>query len=310
MDRDAFLKRRSAARGFTLPELLGVMALLAVLAAILFPMFQGMHPLPNGAVRDGSGKPLPGAVLCFRDPSGRVAATVTADDYGSFRQKGLDGLSHDPVDGFGLSYATRRTGAGTLYVFTPLGAHIATFRDAAGKPVPDLTVSLTSARYAWQRGLDGPFGAVSDKDGTIRVPNVPVGGRFVFHSQDPDYVVERTQATVDGNTVRYAVTVTTPGTITGCLRDEDGNPLRGYKAFATVSPDLDHFDRWYADSLVTGANGRFRITNLRPRVYYVSVAPARGYHAAAPAKRVSLGPGQTSEVALRADTMDQTPDDH
>ncbi len=310
MDRDAFLKRRSAARGFTLPELLGVMALLAVLAAILFPMFQGMHPLPNGAVRDGSGKPLPGAVLCFRDPSGRVAATVTADDYGSFRQKGLDGLSHDPVDGFGLSYATRRTGAGTLYVFTPLGTHIATFRDEAGQPIPGLALTYGPDRQTWRHGYREPFQSVTGESGVVRIEQAPAGARFEFQSRDPRRIVERFQATVDGNTVRYAVTVTTPGTITGCLRDEDGNPLPGYKAFATVSPDLDHFDRWYADSLVTGANGRFRITNLRPRVYYVSVAPARGYHAAAPAKRVSLGPGQTSEVALRADTMDQTPDDH
>lgn len=287
--------------------LLGIIAVFVVLAAVLFPVYQGMRSPPNGAVQDGAGKPLPGAVLRFRDSAGRVIATITADGNGSFRRDGLDSLSHDAVDGFGLTHMRRRTGAGTLYIFTPFGTHIATFRDNSGKVLPGLAVFLMPNYYAWHRGYDEPFKSVSNKSGAVQVPNIPIGGRFGFQSQDPNYVIERTQVTVDGNTVRYAVTVTAPGTITGCLRGEDGQPLRGYKAFATVSPDLNHFDRWYADYLVTGPTGRFRITNLRPRVYYISVAPARGYHALLPARRVTLAPGQTAEVSLRADAMDQTP---
>ena len=304
------LKRRGRAGGFTLTELLGVLAIMALLAAVLFPVYQGMRPLPNGAVQDGSGKPIPGAVLRFRDPTGRVVATITADDYGWFRRDGLDALSKNAVVGFGLTRVRRRTGAGTLYTFSPLGTHIATFRDASGNLIAGLAVSAGPDMHTWQWPFHEPFDAASDNKGTIQVANTPIGGRFGFLSQDPNHVIERVQTAIDGDTIRYAVTVTTPGTITGCLRNEGGRPLRGYKAFATVSPDMDHFDRWYADYLVTGVNGRFRISNLRARVYYISVAPARGYHALIPARRVPLAPGQTADVSLRADATDQTPHAH
>jgi len=299
------LKRRIPVWGFSLIELLSVLAILAVLIAVLFPLFQQPHSSPNGVVQDGSGKPLPGAVLRFRDPSGRVVATVAADGYGSFQQHSLDALSKNAVDGFGLSFYTHRTGSSDLYVFTPLGMHTATFRDEAGKPVPGLAVSFGPDHKTWRlQNYREPFDAISDAKGVVQITDTPLGKRFEFQSRSPHYIVQRFQRTVDGSTIRYTVTVTTPGTITGCLRGEDGQPLRGYKAFATVSPDLNHFDRWYADYLVTGPTGRFRITNLRPRLYYVSVAPARGYHALLPARRVTLAPGRTAEVSLRADDAD------
>lgn len=308
MGRHEVPKRRSPTGGFTLTELLGVLAILALLVAVLFPVFQRIRPLPDGAVQDGSGKSLPGAMLRFRDPAGHVVATITADKNGDFRRDGLDSLSRNAVDGFGMSFSTHRTGSSDLYIFTPLGTHVATFRDEAGKPIPRLAVSFGPDHRTWQlKGYREPFEQVSDNSGTIQINKTPIGRRFEFQSRNPGYIVKRFQATVDGNTIRYAVTVTTPGTITGCLRDGNGRPLRGYKAFATVSPDLNHFDRWYADYLVTGPTGRFRITNLRPRVYYVSVAPARGYHALVPARRITLAPGQTAEVSLRADVLDQTP---
>ena len=208
MGRKNVSEKHTHTSGVSVAELLGVLAILTVLAAIFFPVYQGINPLPNGAVQDGSGKPLPGAVLRFRDPSGRIVAAITSDDYGSFRQHGLSDLSKDTVDGFGLMRARRRTGAGSLYTFSPLGTHRATFRDASGNLIAGLAVSVDPDTHAWQWPFHKPFESISDSKGTIQVTNTPIGGRFGFLSQDPNYVIGRVQTTVDGNTVRYSVLVT------------------------------------------------------------------------------------------------------
>jgi len=208
MGRKNVSEKHTHTSGVSVAELLGVLAILTILAAIFFPVYQGINPLPNGAVQDGSGKPLPGAVLRFRDPSGRIVAAITSDDYGSFRQHGLSDLSKDTVDGFGLMRARRRTGAGSLYTFSPLGTHRATFRDASGNLIAGLAVSVDPDTHAWQWPFHKPFESISDSKGTIQVTNTPIGGRFGFLSQDPNYVIGRVQTTVDGNTVRYSVLVT------------------------------------------------------------------------------------------------------
>ena len=208
MGRKNVSEKHTHTSGVSVAELLGVLAILTILAAIFFPVYQGINPLPNGAVQDGSGKPLPGAVLRFRDPSGRIVAAITSDDYGSFRQHGLSDLSKDTVDGFGLMRARRRTGAGSLYTFSPLGTHRATFRDASGNLIAGLAVSVGPDTHARQWPFHKPFESISDSKGTIQVTNTPIGGRFGFLSQDPNYVIGRVQTTVDGNTVRYSVLVT------------------------------------------------------------------------------------------------------
>ncbi len=310
MDLHDVPKRRNIVRGLTLTEMLAALVMPVIFAAIFHPVFQPTRSAPNGAVRNSSGKPIPGAILRFRDPLGRVVATITADRNGEFQRNSLDDLSRNTVDGFTQSYSTHRSGGSDLYVFTPLETRTATFCDGLGKPVPSLAVSFGPDHSNWQHHEREPFEQVSDSKGTIQMSQNLVGTRFEFQSRDPSYIVERFQQTDDGKTIHYAVTVTAPGTITGCLRGEDGLPLPGYKAFATISPDLDRFDRWYAEYLGTGPTGRFCITGLRPRVYYVSVAPARGSHAVAPAQRITLASGQTAEVSLRMNTTGQTPNAH
>ena len=296
--------RRRSFAGVTLTELLSVLAILAFLVVVLFPVFQH-RSRPLGAVRDSSGKPIAGATLHFRDQTGRVVATITSDGNGGFRRDGLDSLSHDAVDGFEPSYITHRSGYSDVYVFTPIAAQIAAFRDEAGKPVSGLDVALGPDHHTWQHDAPEPFEQVTDKNGILHIGHARNGGRFEFQSRNPRYIVERFPVTDEGFTIRYAVTVAAPATITGCLRDEVGRPLQGYKAFATISPDTERFDRWYADNPLTGPTGRFRITSLRPRTYYVSAAPAEGYHAVAPAQCVTVAGGRNTEVSLRADPVDQ-----
>ena len=296
--------RRTVA-GVTLPELLAVLAIIAVMVAILFPVFQKVRLPPNGSVRDSRGRPIPGAVLRFQDASGRVVATVTADAAGSFSAKRLDLLSKNAVAGFGLTRVNHRTGSDDLYTFTPLGMQTVTCRDESGKPVAGLAVSFAPALFTWDRYPLGPaFQPTTDRAGTARLTNVPSGARLLIQSKNPGYVVEKVQTSVNGNTIRYAVTVSSPATITGHVLSPTGKPLRGYKPFASIGPDIEHHDRYYARWLVTGAAGKFDIYGLPPGTYYVRAATAGGVQAVTPVQRVTVHSGQTATVNVRAsDTL-------
>lgn len=287
--------------GFSLMELVAVLAIIAVMVAILFPVFQKVRSGPNGAVRDSLGRPIPGAVLRFRDSSGRLVLSITTDDYGSFRVKGLNALSQDPVDGFGLTRVQRRSGSSDLYTYTPLGAQIATFQDEAGKPVASLAVNLLPAPRTWQHyPLEASFQPKTDKAGTVKLTNVPSGARLLIQSNDQGYVVEKVQISVSGNTIRYTVAVSSPATITGRVLSPSGRPLRGYKSFASLGPDFEHHDRYYARWLLTGKEGRYDIHGLPPGTYYVRAALAHGVQSVTPVKRVVVRSGQTAQVSLRA----------
>lgn len=307
MERHDAPMRHNVAHGLTLTEMLAILVMLIIFAAVLSPLLRHTRSAPSGVVRNSSGRPIPGAILRFRDPSGRVAAIISTNEEGKFERSDLDRLSRNAVDGFELSDFIHRSGNSDLYVFTRLETKTANFREESGKPIPGLAVAFGPDHNTWQHHEREPFQAVSNRLGIIQIHQHSMGISIEFQSLNPRYIVERFQETDDGQAIRYAVTLTKPSTVTGCLRGQDGQPLLGYKAFATISPDLDRFDRWYADSLATGPTGRFRITNLRPRAYYVSATPAHGYHAVAPAQRVTLASDQTVEVNLRADATDKTP---
>lgn len=197
--------------GVTPKGIVAVLAIIAVMAAILFPVFQKVQFPPNGIVRDSSGKPIPNAVLRFRDPAGRLIATITADDSGQFRRKRLDILSKNAVDGFGLTRANHRTGSPDLYTFTPLGTQIATFRDEAGKPVAGLTVSFSPDPHTWQHGAEYPaFNKVTDKKGAAHLTNIPSGARLLIVCDAPRYFLKQIDTTVSANTINYTITVAKP----------------------------------------------------------------------------------------------------
>ena len=292
------MSRKTLSKGFTWSELLSLLAILAVLAAIFFPVFQRTHPLPNGVVRNSLGKPIPGAVLRFRDPSGHITTTITADNNGEFRLSTLREQSRNTVDGFGLTAAAHRTGSPDLYTYTPFGTQIAIFRDHSGKPLSGVSVEAMPDHHTWQWPFTEPIFRVTDSKGVVSLSNLPLGGQLEFLCQDPRCITVRTQANIQLNKVSYVVTAITPATIQGRLLTAQGQPLRGYKVFATVSPDLNHFERRYSDSLVTGPTGQFHITGLTPKTYYVSAAQSHGFHAAFPAQRVTVADGQTVKINL------------
>jgi len=170
-------------RGVTLAEMAAALVIVAVMVAIFFPVFQRNNHLPNGAVMDSLGRPIPGAVLRFRDSAGRTIATITADSCGSFHRDNLDALSKNAIVGFGLTTQRWRTGSGTLYTFTPLGTQTATFHDNTGKPVVGLAVILSPAPRTWYHDPnDAAFYQTTDKTGTTQLTNVPSGARFYSKS--------------------------------------------------------------------------------------------------------------------------------
>ena len=73
-------KRRGVVLGFTLTGVLGIITILAVLATVLFPVYRGMRPLPNGSVRDGSGEhfPVPSCASGIKQAASSQRSRVTA----------------------------------------------------------------------------------------------------------------------------------------------------------------------------------------------------------------------------------------
>lgn len=297
MSRNAVVSTRLAGRRVTPGELLAVLVILAVMAALLFPVFARVDNRPEGVVRDGAGRPISHAVLRFRDSQGHVVATLTADEHGQFRRSHLGDLCRNAIDGFAETYYHHSTGGTDHYEFSPLGAQEATFRNFQGKPVFGLVVSFRPDQQTW--AVDSTthiFNLVSDKNGKARVANIPIIARLDIQSRDKRYVVQSVQTSVEGQVICYQVTVAAPATITGKLLSQWG-PVGGCYPFVTTGPDLEHNDRRYAG--VTGKYGRFRITALPAGTYYVSVKPPGDFHAIAPAQCVTVASGQTADVLLR-----------
>lgn len=211
-----FPKTHRAALGVSMGEILAVLAILLIVAAILFPVFQKSDYRPTGVVRDGAGEPILGAALRFRDPKGRLVATVTSDGQGEFRRADLSELSYNAmIDGFALTRFLHRTGGSDIYTFTPLETQIVIFTNEAGKPLPGLAFTFyldnpTGMSY-YERKAPGHFNGkthqATNKDGVAYIAQVPSGARFKFEVFNTYYAVEKVQTIVDGNTIRYAVTV-------------------------------------------------------------------------------------------------------
>lgn len=288
---------------FNVLEYVLVVGMLAVLAAVFYPLFATADNRPTGMILNAAREPLPGAILRFRDETGRLVAVVTADEREKFRRQGLGKLSRYAIDGFLLTRFVRNTGGPTCYYFSPRGRQQAVFRDTSGAPVTDLGVAFAPDQRTWHISLiQGMLDRLTDKNGTARVDAVPVSARFEIRSRDRRYVVADVATFADRQAVRYQVTVIAPGTIAGRLVGPDNKPIGGYYAFATSSPDMEHGDHRYA-SAVTGPKGRFRITALLPGSYYVSARPPRSGRSVTPARRVVVASGQQAEIELRATAL-------
>lgn len=287
--------------GFSLLELVLVAVVGVVLAAILYPLFVSTERLPTGVVLGADRQPIPGAALRFRDGTGRLIATITADAKGTFRRRGLRALTRSAtMDGFALTRYLHSSGGPGHYVFSPLGRQELVFRDAAGRPVADLPVLIRATHQTWDTGTGTErFERSTDGRGIVSLEQVPVSARFDIWSRDRRTVIRDVVTRVERGAVRTSVTAIPSATVVGRLILPAGRPLGGYTAFATDGADPGRGQGRYASG-TTGPKGRFRITGLLPGTYFVSARPRRGFRSIVPARRVRVTSGGEATVELRA----------
>lgn len=288
--------------GFTLLELLAVIVIIAVMVVMFYPVFARSRQQywPTGVVLDGTGRPMPGAVLRFRDSAGRVVTTVTADASGTFRLRGLGPLCRNAIDGFALSWATHSTGGADQFRFTPLITQQAVFHDTSGRPMSGLAINFQPDIYS--RGIwvgNATYDLITDRRGVAQIRNAPTEARFVIECRDRRYVVKDVKAFPAPRAVRYDVTVTAPATIAGRLLTPDGKPLRGRYAYVTQVSRAGRGESPEAVAIV-GPTGRFRFRPLRPGRYYVSPRPLWRPRDTLSAQCVTVAGGQTVSVEVRA----------
>lgn len=293
--------------GFSLLELVLVGVACVVLAAIFYPVFVSAEKQPIGVVLDAERRPIPGAVLRFRDEAGRRIAVITADQKGRFRRWGMRDLSRSAVDGFLLAHTIRGTDNPGHYVFSPSGRQEIVFRDAAGRPVAELGVWIRATYRTWNTdtGLQN-FERITDRRGVVALEPVPVSARFDVWSKGPRTVIRDVATRVERGVVRTAVTAIPSATVVGRLILSGGSPLGGYTAFATDGTNWAPRSGLVSDG-VTGPQGRFRITGLPPGTYSIGVHLRRGDGFVVPLRRVTVRSGGETRVDLRASGLPPGP---
>lgn len=295
--------------GFTRVEIILTVVMCLVLAAVFYPLFQQPDTRPHVKVVDVNGDPIPGAILRFRDASGKVVAVITTDERGMARRSGLRKLTREyPADDYIFIRYSHSTGGSNRYTFSRTGMQEAVFRDSPGRPMPNLPVTFFHAPRTWWRknAPHGPQDAITDEAGRVRIEHVPLPARFQFRSRDERFIVRDAEVEVRQDSVRYAVTLIPSATIKGRLVTVTGAPLGGWYAFAT-RPAEDGGESVYVSG-VTGPSGRFRIAPLLPGTYSVSARPRVGRTSDVPANRVSVRrakvrSGQTVSVELTANQL-------
>ena len=274
-----------------------LMLLWAVIAAVLFPVFAKPDTREHSIVLDGTGKPIPGAVINFMNNANQVLLSVQADARGRFRQANLRDWSRRKIAGYACTRRAHSTGGNDSFFFTPIGVQEARFTDTHRKPVPNLPVDVQSNGHYAGSNYNYEEQHLTDADGIVRVENIGVGEKIFFIHNDSHYVEQSKQVIKEPRRVRFNITLAVPGHIHGRLTGKKGVSLRGYMIFLTRTPDLSNYGE-RIQLQETTEKVAFARDNLAPGIYYLSASPPGSNKAIDSVRRFTIASGQHLEVEL------------
>ncbi|MCQ4084511.1 MFS transporter [Streptomyces sp. RB6PN25] len=185
----------------------------------------GSTAVIRGRVLDGTGAPIPHAVITLLDPAGRQLARDTAREDGSYAMDTPERGSLVLVGsapGHRPQVATLALGSAPLSydLVMPAGTGglVGTVRDADGKAVDGALVVATD-----QRG-EVAASATTEMDGDYRIDDLMPGDYTVAVSA-PGHRPAAEPATVSGERTRCDVELRRAATVRGTVRGRDGRPL-------------------------------------------------------------------------------------
>ena len=275
-----------------------LLLIIAVIAPLLYPVYADLHSRKNGFVEDGTGQPIPGAVLNFLDDSGKIIASDTADERGQFWRGNLSEWSRKRIAGYVFTHTSYNTGALGRYYFTPIGVQEARFTNAYGKPMSALPVDVQfnghtpNGKYTYEKKQ-----YLTDWGGIIHIENIGVGEELHFYCNDPRYVEQSRQVIKEPRRIRFNITLAVPGHLHGRVTGAKGKFLRGYMVFLTRTPDSSNYgDRILLED--TTNKLAFARDNLAPGTYYLSASPPGSNKAIHSVRRFTIASGQHLEIKL------------
>ena len=117
-------RARIERRASRLRRSIGAIVLFALVALVLYPVFAPFDHRREGWFWDSSRHGIPGAILLFRDESGRLIGINATDYQGEVRDNLLDIVRDGgSVDGYALQGSMGNTGgAGFIYYFSKPGS--------------------------------------------------------------------------------------------------------------------------------------------------------------------------------------------
>ena len=140
-----------------------------------------------------------------------------------------------------------------------IGGHVT---DKDGKPVAGARVTL--------QDMPGvPKEAVTDQEGYYQIGGLstrPIRKKHVI-VQPPAGYARPDSVSVEveeGKLVTVDFTLTASSSITGTVKDSNGNPIEDAKVFVEIIPTEENPVQRYAGIAVTGADGTFEITDIKP----------------------------------------------